>query len=208
VWIDPASKEVGGEVPGLHGACGVQAVDGALWVAVNDGLARVDPSTGAVTTKKLGGSAFPGAGDPLWAAGYDSGDLLRVDTTSLDVKRTVDHPGGAKEGPPLANGFGSLWVGGSPDRVYRLDPKTGAVGAEIAATQATRLLVTADAVWLTSYPNGVIERIDPTSNQVVFRTKPGGTLNGITEGFGSIWVAETGTGRLYRVDPAATGLAP
>ena len=63
-------------------------------------------------------------------------------------------------------------------------------------------------MWLTSYPNGVIERIDPTSNQVVFRTKPGGTLNGITEGYGSIWVAETGTGRLYRVDPAATGLAP
>lgn len=209
LWIDPTTQDIGGEVPGLHGPCGVQAVDGALWMVVEEGLARVDPVTGSVTTAKLaGGGAFPGAGTPFWAASYTSGDLLRVDTTSMDVERTVAHPAGNTEGPPVAAGFGALWVGGSPDHVYRLDAKSGAVEAEIASAQATRLLVTADAVWLTSYPNGVVERIDPTSNEVVFRAKLGGNLNGITEGLGSIWVAETGTGRLYRLDPAATGLAP
>ena len=59
-------------------------------------------------------------------------------------------------------------------------------------------------VWLTSYPVGVVERIDPATNTVVFHTEPGGTLNGIAEGFGSIWVAVTGSKLLYRFDPAAT----
>lgn len=207
IWVDPAKHEIGGEVSGLQRPCGVQAVDGAIWLAVDDGLARVDPETGNTSITKLSSGAFPGSGGPLWAALYETGDLVRIDPASGEVLRTVAHPAGRTEGPPVAAGFDSVWVGDwASDRLYRLDATSGAVQAEIAATQPTRLLVTADAVWHTSYDGGVVERIDPATNDVVYRAELGGNINGIAEGFGAIWVTDTGNGLLYRIDPAATGL--
>jgi streptogramin lyase len=205
--IDPTTKAVETVASGLHGPCGVQAVDGAIWLAVDEGLARVDPKTAKVSIENLGGATFPGTGMPLWAAYYDSGDLVRVDTASGTISQTVKHPAGSTEGPPVAAGHGILWVGGS-DRLYRLDPSTGKVEGDIPTALPTRLLVTADAVWLTSYPQGVVERIDPRTNEVVFRAKLGGNMNGITQGFGAIWVTDTSVGLLYRLDPGATGIAP
>jgi streptogramin lyase len=81
----------------------------------------------------------------------------------------------------------------------------GRLEAEIEASRPTRFLATADSLWLTSYPEGVVERIDPGTNEVVFHARLGGNLNGITEGDGAIWVGDTALGKLFRVDPAATG---
>jgi outer membrane protein assembly factor BamB len=205
--IDPETMDAKVEASGLHGPCGVQAVDGAIWLAVDEGLARVDPKSGKVAIEELGGAAFPGTGLPLWAALFGSGDLVRVDTASGTVTRTVHHPAGPIEGPPVAAGHGALWVGGT-DRLYRLDPKTGKVEGKLPTALSTRLLVTDDGVWLTSYPQGVVERIDPKTNEVVFRANLGGNLNGITEGFGAIWVTDTSVGLLYRLDPGAMGIQP
>jgi outer membrane protein assembly factor BamB len=203
VSIDPATREPVGEVTGLRRPCGLQRVDDALWMAVDDGLARVDPVTSDVSIINLPEAAFPGAGTPLWAALYDTGTLVRVDTQVRDVAATMPHPQGTMEGPAVASGFDSLWVGGSL-RLYRLDATTGDVIASIPARQPTRLLVTDDAVWTTSYPLGVVERIDPATNEIVFRAKLGGNLNGITEGFGAIWVVDTRSGILYRIDQSST----
>jgi streptogramin lyase len=209
LWIDPATMAVGGQITGLDGPCGVQAVDGAIWLAVNSGLARVDPDSEEVVITELGDAAFPGSGKPLWAALYSSGDLVPIDAATGQAGEITPYPDGPSEGPPLATGFGALWVGSfTQDRLYRLDPRTGEVDAEIEVATPTRLLVTDEAVWATSYPQGVVTRIDPATNEVVFRAVLGGTPNGITEGFGSIWVAETGSGLLYRIDPAATGETP
>jgi streptogramin lyase len=207
--IDPSTHVVDEHVSGLARPCGLQVVDDAIWLAVDEGLARVDPRTAKLTITKLEGAVFPGAGMPFWAARYDTGDLLRVDPASGDVQVTIPHPGGMTEGPPLAAGFGSLWVGAwAKDGLYRLDAATGTVEREIDTASASRLLVTTDGVWLTSYVGGAVERVDPTTDQVTFRAKLGGNINGIAEGFGSIWVTDTATGRLYRIDPAASGTTP
>ena len=208
-WLDQASPDSRGHIVGFEGPCGVQAVDGAIWLAVDSGFARVDPETEGVTVTQLGDAAFPGAGKPLWAALYSTGDLVPIDTATAAAGETTPYPDGPSEGPPLATGFGALWVGsGTRDRLYRLNAKTGKLEAEIEVSTPTRLLVTDDAVWATSYPQGVLTRVDPETNEVLFRAVLGGSLNGIAEGFGSIWVAETGSGLLYRIDPAASGVAP
>ena len=198
--IDPKTQQTITEVSGLHGPCGPQIVGDSVWLAVDEGLARVDPKSGKVATLTLAGAAFPGSGSPLWAALYSTGELLRVDTAALTVSRSVPHPGGSDEGPPVAAGFGSLWVGG-PRTLYRLDVDTGRVEAEIATSRAARILITRDAVWLTSYDGGVVERVNPKISRVVFQAKLGGNPNGITIHDGSIWVADTGAGRLFRFDP-------
>ena len=61
-------------------------------------------------------------------------------------------------------------------------------------------------MWLTSYNGGTISRIDPATNTVVFQAYLNGAINGITEGLGGIWVADTSNGRLYLIDPSATGV--
>jgi DNA-binding beta-propeller fold protein YncE len=209
LWIDPKTRSVAGKVAGLHHPCGVQAISGAIWLAVDDGIARVDPVTGAARITSLtDGAAFPGSGQPLWAASFGSGDLVRIDPSSGKATLAVAHPGGGAEGPALAVGFDAVWVGAAQDRVFRLDPESGAVEAEISASQPARFLATGSGLWLTSYERGVVERIDPTSNAVVFRSRFNGSINGIADGLGGIWVSDTTNGRLYLLDPNATGVAP
>jgi streptogramin lyase len=208
ISIDATTHEFRDEVTGLEGPCGPQAADGAILLAVDEGLARVDPTTTEVVVLDLDGAAFPGSGVPMWAARFDSGDLIRIDPATGAAQPPVRHPAGRTEGPAIASGFDSLWVGGSADTVYRLDPETGEVQTSISTSQATRLLVTDESIWLTSYPEGVVERIDPERNEVVFRARLGGNLNGITEGFGGVWVADTAGGIFYRLDPGATGVTP
>lgn len=214
--VDPSTSHIENRVRGLKWPCGVQAVDGAIWLAVDDGLARVDPQSGQKTIVKLADGAFPGSGTPLWAVLYHSGKLVRVDTESNTVRLTVPPPPNRPtEAAVPANGFGSLWVAGATS-VYRLDPQTGKVQAEIPTAlesssapgtpaPPSRFLVTPSGVWLTSYEAGAVERIDPSKNEVVYGAKLGLNPNGITQGFGAIWVADTGEGRLYRLDPTATG---
>ncbi|HEX9258983.1 MAG TPA: hypothetical protein VF855_05550, partial [Acidimicrobiales bacterium] len=132
VSVDPVTRAVLQEVKGLNGPCGPQAVDGAIWLAVDEGLARVEPSTGEVSTITLGGAAFPGAGTPLWAQLYGAGQIVRVDTRATTAAPPVTVPGGTTEDVTVAGAFGSLWVGnGSANRLYRLNPDSGAVEAEI-----------------------------------------------------------------------------
>lgn len=208
VWIDPDTREIGGELSGLSGPCGLLLVDDTVWFAVDEGLGRIDPGSGEAIVTDLGGGVFPGSGAPFWAAKYSTGDLIRIDSATGKAELTVPHPGGQIEGPPVASGFDSVWAGGAPDRTYRLDSTTGEVEAEIPTSKAARLLVADEGVWLTSYDNGVVERIDPETNEVEFRAELGGNINGITEGLGGIWVTDTGQGRIYQIDPEATGVAP
>lgn len=206
VWIDTTTLSVGGEIAGLAGPCALQVVEGALWFVVDNGLARLDLSTEEVTVTDLGGGAFPGSGSPLWAAMFKGGDLVRIDTATGAAELTIPHPAGSTDAPAVAAGFDSLWVGSSTNTLYRLDPVTGAVVAEIPATQVTRLLITDGGVWLTSFERGVVERVGPATNQVVFRVHLGGNPNGIAAGLGSIWVADTMRGHIYRFDPLVEGL--
>lgn len=208
-WIDPKTMKLGGKISGLAGPCGPQVIGDSIWAAVNNGVARIDPATSKVTVTELGGAAFPGTGEPIWAVKFGSGELIRIDGATGKAAITIPPPGGTNEGTPTVTAFGSVWVGNSSaGRMYRLDPMTGEIDAEIPNTSPTRMLATEDAVWLTNYPAGVVQRIDPTTNEIAFTAKLGGNMNGITEGFGSIWAADTLAGLLYRIDPAAASGAP
>jgi streptogramin lyase len=208
VAIDLETFEIVREAPGLAGPCGPVFTGGSIWLTVTEGLARVDPEDGTSTMTELdGGGAFPGTGKPLWAATYGSGDLHRINLETGASVLDIPSPGGQSEFSHLAIGFDSLWLGNEgTKKLYRLDPTTGEILAETPIATPARILVTADSVWVTSYTGGMVERVDPTTNEVVYRVRLGGNINGLAEGFGSIWVGDTLTSLLYRIDPAATGL--
>ena len=207
VEIDPETFEVGRTVDGLAGPCGPQTTDGALWVAVDGGIARVDLDDLSTTVTELGDAAFPGIGEPMWAMEFGSGALHRMNLRTGASTLDIDAPGGPQEMVPPVVGFDSLWVANAgAGKVFRLDPATGEVQAEVAATVPTRLLATTDAIWASSYPHGTIQRIDPSTNEVVFKVRLGGNLNGLAEVAGSVWVSDTLAGRLYEIDLAAVGI--
>ena len=205
--IDPETFEIANEVSGLSGPCGVVSVAGSLWMVVDNGIARVDPKNRTASVTDLGGGFFPGVGTPLWASAYGSGELARIDVDTGDAVVRIPPPGGSSEMIGLAVGFESLWASHeTAGRIFRLDPESGAVEAEIDVAQPSRLLITDDSVWLTSYATGKVVRIDPHTNEVVYRAFLRGNINGITLGFGSVWVSDTANGMLYRLEPQATGI--
>ena len=206
VAIDPATFEIVGEVGGMVNPCGPQLVDGAIWLAADPGIGRIDPEARTLTVTDLGGGTFPGAGTPLWAAMFGTGTLHRIDTKSGKSVLEIEPPGGPSELLWLTVAFDSLWASNETGGIFRMDPKTGAIENEIDMANPSRLLATTDAIWFTSYPTGVVGRIDPATNEVVYKVQLGGNPNGITEGFGSIWVSDTANGRLFRIDPGAAGI--
>ena len=58
-----------------------------------------------------------------------------------------------------------------------------------------------DAVWLTAFHAGELNRVDRRSGKVTDRLDVGDGAEGVAAGFGSVWVVAQDAGKLVRVDP-------
>ena len=66
-----------------------------------------------------------------------------------------------------------------------------------------RIATSADAIWVTSEPDGTLTRLDPESGAVVGKPiELGAGIAGVAVGEGSVWVTDPPLGELLRVDPA------
>jgi streptogramin lyase len=109
----------------------------------------------------------------------------------------------------VAWGYGSVWVVG-PQRVTRVDPRTGAILARIPVVtgESTALAVGARGVWIGG-AHGTITRIDPFSNQVAARIvvdfAHDAPIEGVVVGAGWLWfcVPTDGSGWVGAIDPAS-----
>jgi streptogramin lyase len=65
-----------------------------------------------------------------------------------------------------------------------------------------RVAAAADAIWVTSEPDGTLTRLDPQSGDPVGRPlRLGAGISGVAVGAGSVWVTAPRRGELLRVDP-------
>jgi DNA-binding beta-propeller fold protein YncE len=84
--------------------------------------------------------------------------------------------------PPVTSGrlavAASIDVGGSP----------------------SSLVATAGAVWVATGNGGVV-RIDPATDSVAVRLRPGGAVIALAAGFGDLWAIDAVGDRLLRIDP-------
>lgn len=92
--------------------------DGALWVPTNDGLNRLDPSTGQFETFWVPERQTPGP--PAWAP----------------------TPGPYQNAwwQTLEGADGTMWVGGKRNGLFRLDRRTGLYRREVGANQALGMI--------------------------------------------------------------------
>ena len=66
------------------------------------------------------------------------------------------------------------------------------------------LLVTPAAVWVTSYDDDAIVRIDPISGRMLTTIRvPGRGPTGVAEADGALWVANSRNGSVSRIDPVS-----
>jgi streptogramin lyase len=67
-----------------------------------------------------------------------------------------------------------------------------------------RVAAAADAIWVTSEPDGTLTQLDPESGEPVGEPiRLGAGISGVAVGAGSVWVTDPRRGEILRVDPTA-----
>ena len=194
---------------------------GAIWVAGQGALLRIDPhSNRVIAAIEVPGGAvrIVVAAGTVWVTQYlperDPDIVTRIDARTNRLLSPVveaPHMSGA-----MCDGLDAIWVSSSRSTVSRIDPRSGAVTQRlhrVAIVQA----VGGGSLWGTFADNAgeVVRRIDPGTGRVVAAIRiPHGRR--MAFGLGTLWVAqeprtmtpggdEPATmkpGKLYRIDPA------
>jgi peptide/nickel transport system substrate-binding protein len=188
---------------------------GATVQITPNSVAAIDPRTNSVVASvgvgiRPGALAF-GAGS-LWVANIDDQSVSRIDPGSLRTLRTL-----AVDAPPtgIAATARAVWVvGANPNAsdvsVSRIDPQFDAV-APTAAIRVGNVVpggpgeVAAHGrmIWVAP-SSGVLARLDPTTGRVMRRIDPNAGPAAIAIGDGAVWVTDTESNNVTRIDP--TGL--
>jgi streptogramin lyase len=207
VRVDAKTQKVAATVTTsvLDGASSVATGVGSVWLLADAAgtLLRLDPDTNAPVAEisvPAGASALAFGEGALWVALGRTNQVARIDPHT-NVVTTLIKVGRAPSA--LAVGEGGVWVLNQGDgTISRIDPKADAVAATIAsgvATASGRMVAGEGALWITA-PGLPLVRIDPGTNRVTqqFAGEGGGA---IAIGHGSLWLANTKAGSVWRMDP-------
>jgi YVTN family beta-propeller protein len=167
---------------------------GSLWAATStQELIRVDPRTGKVLRRirlRANPRAVAYGARAVWAMTVDN-YLLRIEprTNAVSGRSLV----GFTDGNSVAVGRDSVWVGAHPALgtsgiVSRLDPDTMQVESSIRVADPWAIAVGPGAVWVASYYDKRIYRIDLDADRVVSRISLGGAPAGIAIVDDEVWV--------------------
>jgi len=174
-----------------------------------DALVPVETNP-AERTRTIDVGGFPNAvavgGRAVWVV-RDGRRLIRIDPATATVVARVGAGDdlGSERACGIAVGGGAVWVATLSGNVARINPETNRVARLIPVEDAGCVAVGAAGVWVTSPNRGVVTRIDPVTNEDVAEIDVGGFPQGVTTGFGSVWVAlsdppDGGDGAVLRID--------
>jgi DNA-binding SARP family transcriptional activator/ABC-type branched-subunit amino acid transport system substrate-binding protein len=229
--LDPVSGQQLATVPLGTSPSVVAAGDGNVWVVDADDrtLTQIDQATRSVR-RTFNTDATPtdvavGA-DSVWvgnageATSVQSGGHLpvsidRLDPTTGDVLARIPLPTGppGSEFDVLAPGLSrrhvavttdSVWVVGPGQAVWRIDPRTNAIVATVPDLKAENIAAGEGEVWITQ--GGDVIEVDPVRNAIGKRFPISEyALSDIAIGAGSVWVADPGVGKVWRIGTAPDG---
>ena len=161
--LNPTTREIVKRVEIADGVQDIAVGAGAVWVVgrAADTVTRVDVGTGRQTTVNVGarpaGVAVGEGG--VWVTNNADDTITRIDPGSL-VTRVI----GVGDAPyRVATGGGAVWVANRNDSTLtRLDPETNRrVGDPVEVrSNPFALDVRGRSVWVTSPPDGTVQRIE------------------------------------------------
>jgi DNA-binding beta-propeller fold protein YncE len=169
-------------------------------------LTRIDAETdrimGAPIDLGKGVAAIAVGGGSVWVTDSTTGELLRVDDETARVTQRIKiggHPG------PIAYGGGRVWVADTDGAgITAVNTKGGRIVRRDLAphTAPLRLASGAGGLWASVAERGTVRRIDMSSFAVGRPIPAGRRPTGITVADGLVWVADTRSGSVTRVDPS------
>ena len=171
-----------------------------------DSIEKVDPKTNkkvepiAMVSRPCGGMAS-GFGS-LWAPACGSASLVRIDSKTFKVTKTIP-TGVSTLRDPIAATADSIWLL-TDDKVTlsRIDPEQNAVVGELRVFAGCRSLTFGEsALWLACPAQNKILKINPATNLIDKAIEVSAEPISITAGSGSIWVLCRKDGKIDRVDP-------
>ncbi|MHC1766446.1 MAG: PQQ-binding-like beta-propeller repeat protein [Verrucomicrobiia bacterium] len=194
-----------GPYPGLHQVHGV-SFDGAhVWFARGEGLAAIDPKSGAlvreIAVTAEAGTAFDG--EHLWQLADDR--IQKIDPHSGRVISTIPAPAQGRDSG-LTWAEGTLWVGEYRARkIHQIDAETGKILRTIESDRfVTGVSWANDELWHGTLEDerSELRRVDPQTGKVLERLElPAGVLvSGLeTDGKGTFYCGGTSSGKVRAV---------
>ncbi|HYV02563.1 MAG TPA: hypothetical protein VEM93_09575 [Actinomycetota bacterium] len=203
--IDPDAGRVSRTIPVEGRPRDVAVGEGAVWVATESSVVRIDPATNRATTVHefaddpiMPGIAV-GAGS-VWAIG-PANTLVRIDPRSGGEIATMELRGEARV---VAFGEGALWAATFGSNVFRIDPATNRVAGTVAAPLGPAgIAVGSGAVWVVGESSNEVVRIAPDTVEVVVRIPVGkfpGPIDATDDG---VWIGFQGRPSIARIAPAS-----
>jgi YVTN family beta-propeller protein len=176
-------------------------------VAANS-VAAIDPSGTIKASVPVGATpaamtATPGA---LWVANLDDQTVTHVDPRTGQAVRTIsvgDTPSG------IASDDSSVWVAAGANGIEQIDPRYDRVTSKRIVktlgsgfpTASIRPAVNAfGSLWVV-HSDGYVQRVNPTSLDLVTTVDVGNGPSAIAAGAGSLWVTNGDDGTVTRIDP-------
>ena len=212
VFLAADTGNVAGQADAVRNTVRVGYGAGSLWSISSEGeLTRIDPETGKIietiglAANEPSGLAF-GEGS-VWVTDRHSPTLYRIDPSVNQVVDLFPLPMERVETDQTGEvvvGAGSVWVGHGAFNpgasVERLDPATGRVQWRfpILAGDVDHLAFGEGALWVASTP-GELRKIDPRTNEVVFKLKLRSDLCCVAAGGGYVWAASNPDGVVWKV---------
>jgi len=194
--------------PPLRVAAGSEAV----WVtSERDGtLTRLDPESGKEIGRPIhlgpGVAGVAVGGKWIWVTNPRRGELLRIDPRSGRVLKMIDV--GGKPGA-IALGSGRVWIADESGRgVTAVNSEGGRVYRRGLPPQTTKLRLAfgAHGLWVSIAGTGSVRRVDPADFTAGEPIRVGRGPAGITVADGFVWVADSRSGTVSKVDPATRQL--
>jgi streptogramin lyase len=169
-------------------------------------LTRIDAASdevmGAPIDLGKGVAAVAVGAGSVWVSDAKTGQLLRVDDESGRVTQRIDvggHPG------PLVYGGGRVWVADEEGAgITAVNAQGGRVVRRDLPphTSPLRLATGAGGLWVSSAATGQVHRIDLGTFAAGAPISAGRRPAGITVADGLVWVADTRSDSVTRVDPS------
>ena len=208
--VDPELNQEVTRLEHVRTHCAVATGAGYVWAshARPGSVLKVDPQSGEVLGSiRLSGACGLAAGDAdLWATSSGRGAVVRYNPITLEEMASIklDH-----RVFDVSIGPDAVWVqseaaGGT---VWRIDPATNAVSAEIDVDGASAIAAGLDSVWVSARGLQVVHRIDPATNSVVATIEFPAQIGGVGVGPAGVWVSAFGNGKLWRIDPATNAVS-
>jgi YVTN family beta-propeller protein len=208
--IDPKTNKVVGQIPVGVRPGAIDVGGGSVWAANQDDktLSRIDSRRRALLRTITLGVTPTGVAvgkKAVWVAAGAAGSLVRVDPEYDLAGNPISLSTARVSGGPKASvavGGGSVWVAFGNSDIARVDPVSGkgrVVGqADFGASAAA---FGERALWVANQTANTVSEFNPLTNAKVWNPGVGRGPSGITVGGGIVWVADTGSDSVSRVDP-------